>query len=136
MTQLSNKNDSNPGEEAFKKSSSESGENIKKNIRENPAAIGFDDDRLMVELADFFKVLGDTTRIKILSLLFERDMYVNEIANRLGISQSAISHQLRVLKQARLVRYRRMGREISYGLDDEHVREVFEKAYEHVKEIY
>ena len=132
MNQLSDKNDSNPGEEAFKKSSSESG----KNIGENPTAIGFDDDRLMVELADFFKVLGDTTRIKILSLLFERDMYVNEIANRLGISQSAISHQLRVLKQARLVRYRRMGREISYGLDDEHVREVFEKAYEHVKEIY
>ncbi len=92
------------------------------------------DEVIFSELAEFFKVLGDRTRVKILFLLLKKGLYVNEISRALGISQSAISHQLRILKQARLVKYKRNGKEVLYNLDDEHVKDVFEKAFEHVKE--
>ena len=83
-------------------------------------------------LADFFRVFGDATRIKILCALSASPLRVADIASLLGMSQSAISHQLRVLRQARLVRIRRSGRSSIYGLDDDHVRTVFEQGFRHV----
>ena len=92
------------------------------------------DEIMFFELADFFKVLGDTTRVKILFELSKESLWVSELAKRVNMNQSAVSHQLRILKQARLVRARRRGREIYYSLDDEHVEELFKKAMEHLEE--
>ena len=88
----------------------------------------------LYELADLFKVFGDSTRIKILYVLFENEMCVYDIANILNMTQSAISHQLRVLKQARLVSTRREGKTIFYSLCDDHVKTIFYHAMEHVME--
>jgi len=87
----------------------------------------------LVNLADFFKVFGDTTRMKILYALFQAEMCVCDIAYLLGMSQSAISHQLRVLKQAKLVKFRKEGRVVYYSLDDEHVQAIVEQGYKHIK---
>ena len=76
----------------------------------------------LYDLAELFKVFGDSTRIKILSALFQSEMCVGDIAVALGMTQSAISHQLRVLKQAKLVRYRKEGKVVYYALDDDHVK--------------
>ncbi len=88
----------------------------------------------LYDLAELFKVFGDTTRIKILCALFESEMCVCDIAALLNMNQSAISHQLRVLKQARLVKYRKEGKVVYYSLDDEHVKQVFEVGLMHVNE--
>ena len=88
----------------------------------------------LYDLADLFKVLGDTTRVKILSALFQAEMCVCDIAALLGMTQSAISHQLRVLKQARLVRFRKEGKVVYYFLDDEHVRGIFDQGLIHIAE--
>lgn len=88
----------------------------------------------LYDVAELFKVFGDTTRIKIICALFEHEMCVCDIANLLNMSQSAISHQLRVLKQARLVKYRREGKVVYYSLDDEHVRHIFNQGLAHVSE--
>ena len=88
----------------------------------------------LFDLAEFFKVFGDTTRIRILYALFQSEMCVCDLAYLLGLTQSAISHQLRVLKQAKLVRFRREGRVIYYALDDDHVKSIFDQAYEHIQE--
>ena len=88
----------------------------------------------MYELADLFKVFGDSTRIKILYVLFENEMCVYDIANILNMTQSAISHQLRVLKQNRLVRYRKEGKTVLYTLADEHVFTILSQGIEHVEE--
>lgn len=93
-----------------------------------------DESSLMV-LAEFFGIFGDVTRLRILSLLARTDLCVQDIAAHLGMNQSAISHQLRVLKQARLVRYRRSGRLIFYSLDDNHVKQVFSQGLDHVREM-
>jgi ArsR family transcriptional regulator len=85
-------------------------------------------------LSDFFKVMGDFTRLRIIHFLSDREMNVNEIAAELGMEQSAISHQLRILKQSRLVKYRREGKQVFYSLDDQHVRQVFIQGLEHVME--
>ncbi|MGB9839529.1 ArsR/SmtB family transcription factor [Thermovenabulum sp.] len=90
----------------------------------------------LYDLAEFFKVFGDTTRIKILCALFSSEMCVCDIAALLNMSQSAVSHQLRVLKQARLVKYRREGKVVYYSLDDEHVKQVFDQGLLHIKEKY
>ena len=82
------------------------------------------DEERLYDLAELFKVFGDTTRIRILYVLFESEMCVCDIAELLDMTQSAISHQLRILKQARLVRSRREGKTVFYALDDEHVRTV------------
>ncbi|MDP4177900.1 MAG: metalloregulator ArsR/SmtB family transcription factor, partial [Bacillota bacterium] len=79
-------------------------------------------DEILYDLADLFKVLGDSTRIKILCALLQAEMCVCDISSLLGMTQSAISHQLRVLKQARLVKYRKDGKSVYYSLDDEHVK--------------
>ena len=92
-------------------------------------------DEMLYELADLFRVFGDTTRIKILCALSVSDLCVADIAALLSMNQSAISHQLRVLKQARLVRVARRGRSSIYGLDDDHVRTIFEQGFRHVRHI-
>lgn len=92
------------------------------------------DEENLYNLAELFKVFGDTTRIKILWALFESDMCVCDIASLLGMTQSAISHQLRVLKQARLVKYRKDGKIVYYSLDDEHVKQIFDQGLVHINE--
>lgn len=88
----------------------------------------------LYDLAELFKVFGDTTRIRILYELFGGELCVGDIAERLSMTQSAISHQLRVLKANRLVRARRDGKTVFYALDDDHVRDIIEKGVEHVLE--
>lgn len=85
-------------------------------------------------LSDVFKVFGDGTRLKILWVLFDSELCVFDISEKLGMSQSAISHQLRILKQARLVKARREGKNTFYSLDDEHVKRIIEQVMIHVEE--
>jgi DNA-binding transcriptional ArsR family regulator len=93
------------------------------------------DDATSLELADIFKVLGDKTRIKLLSLLAaEEELCVCDIAESLQMGQSAISHQLRVLRAARLVKFRKAGKEAFYSLDDDHVVKLMRQGLEHVRE--
>lgn len=92
------------------------------------------DEEKLYDLAELFKVFGDSTRIKILCVLFESEMCVCDIAELLSMSQSAISHQLWVLKQAKLVKNRREGKTVFYALADEHVRTIFDQGMEHVEE--
>jgi ArsR family transcriptional regulator len=88
----------------------------------------------LYDLAELFKVFGDTTRIKILCALFDSEMCVCDIASLLNMTQSAISHQLRVLKQAKLVKYRKEGKIVFYSLDDEHVKMIFDQGLMHITE--
>ena len=88
----------------------------------------------LYNLADLFKVFGDTTRIKILFALFESEMCVCDIAALLNMTQSAISHQLRVLKQTKLVKFRKDGKEVYYSLDDNHIFSILAQGLEHIKE--
>ena len=88
----------------------------------------------LYDLAELFKVFGDTTRIKILYALFSSEMCVCDIAALLDMTQSAISHQLRVLKQARLVKYRKEGKIVYYSLDDEHIKQIFDQGLNHINE--
>ena len=92
------------------------------------------DEEILYDLAELFKIFGDSTRIKILYVLFESEMCVCDIANLLGMSQSAISHQLRALKQSKLVKYRREGKTVFYSLADGHVRTILDQGMEHVAE--
>jgi ArsR family transcriptional regulator len=94
----------------------------------------FLDEDELIEMAELFKMFGDSTRIKILSLLFEGEKCVQEITEASGSSQSAVSHQLRLLKQARLVRSRRSGKQIFYTLADDHVKTILGMAKEHLEE--
>ena len=91
------------------------------------------EDRLY-DLAELFKAFGDTTRIRILFALFEADVCVCDLAASLGMTQSAISHQLRLLKQARLVNGRREGKQMIYYLADDHVRTIIRMGMEHIME--
>lgn len=92
------------------------------------------DDKTMGEVAELFKVFGDATRAKILSCLEVRDLYVGEIAEILGMTVSAVSHQLRVLRSAKLVRGEKNGKEVKYSLDDNHVTMILECGLSHVME--
>ena len=92
-----------------------------------------DEDELY-DLAEIFKVFGDSTRIKILYVLFEAEMCVCDIAQLLNMNQSAISHQLRILKQNRLVKSRREGKAVFYSLADGHVRTIINQGLEHIQE--
>ena len=91
-------------------------------------------EELLNELADFYKVFGDATRIKILCVLLRSEMCVCDLAEMLGMTQSAISHQLRVLKQMKLVKNRREGKSIFYSLADEHVRTIIDQGRDHIEE--
>ena len=104
-------------------------EDVVKSVREKMP----DEDRLY-DLAEVFKVFGDSTRIKILYVLFESEMCVCDIAQLLGMTQSAISHQLQVLKKSKLVKYRREGKTVFYSLADGHVRTILGQGMEHVTE--
>ena len=88
----------------------------------------------LFDLAELFKIFGDSTRIKILYVLFEAEMCVCDIAQLLGMTQSAISHQLQVLKKSKLVKYRRDGKTVFYSLADDHVRMILGQGMDHVNE--
>lgn len=92
-----------------------------------------DEDKLY-DLAELFKVFGDSTRIKILYVLFESEMCVCDIAQLLNMTQSAISHQLRILKQSKLVKSRREGKAVFYSLADGHVRTIINQGIDHIEE--
>jgi len=86
-------------------------------------------------LAETFRVLGDPTRVKILFALAQEELCVCDIANLLGTTNSAVSHQLRVLRNMRLVRYRKEGKMAYYSLDDDHIRHLFDEGLNHVEEM-
>ncbi|MBQ3574805.1 MAG: winged helix-turn-helix transcriptional regulator [Clostridia bacterium] len=88
----------------------------------------------LYDLAELFKIFGDSTRIRILYVLFEAEMCVCDIAEVLKMTQSAISHQLRLLKQAKLVKNRREGKTVYYSLADDHVRAIINQGMEHIEE--
>ena len=92
------------------------------------------DDEILYDLADLFKVFSDTTRIKILFALMDKDLSVGDIAEVVETSQSAVSHQLRILKQARLVRFKRQGKQLIYSLADDHVHTMLSQGMTHVCE--
>ncbi len=91
---------------------------------------------LFFRLAEFFKILGDATRAKILYALNQNEMCVCDIANVLGMSKSSVSHQLGTLRRANIVKCRKEGKEVYYTLDDEHVKGLFELGIEHIEEFY
>jgi DNA-binding transcriptional ArsR family regulator len=91
-------------------------------------------EEIMYDLAELYKIFGDSTRIKILCVLLESEMCVSDISLLIGISQSAISHQLRSLKQSKLIKYRREGKTMLYSLADEHVRTIINNGIEHISE--
>lgn len=86
------------------------------------------------ELADFFKVFGDVTRIKILCVLFQAELCVCDLAEIVGMTQSAVSHQLRILKQMKLVKNRREGKTVFYSLADGHIQSILNQGMEHIAE--
>ena len=92
------------------------------------------EEELLNELADFYKVFGDATRIKILCVLLRSEMCVCDLAEMLGMTQSAISHQLRVLKQMKLVKNRREGKTVYYSLADGHIQNIISQGMEHIME--
>lgn len=92
------------------------------------------EEELLYDLAELFKVFGDSTRVKILSALFESEMCVCDLSVALSMTQSAISHQLRVLKQANLVKFRREGKVVYYSLSDNHIKSIFDQGLLHVQE--
>ena len=91
-------------------------------------------DESLYELSDLFKVFGDSTRIRILCALIQAEMCVCDIAYLLNMTQSAISHQLRILKQARLVKNRKDGKVVFYSFDDEHIKQIFNQGLSHINE--
>ena len=93
-------------------------------------------EEMVYDLAELFKIFGDVTRVKIIYALLEREMCVCDIATLLEMTQSAISHQLRVLKKARLVKFRKEGKTVFYSLDDYHIDKIFSFGLDHIKEIY
>ena len=92
------------------------------------------EEEILYDLAELFKIFGDSTRIKILYVLFESEMCVFDISQLLNMSMSAISHQLRILKQNRLVKSRREGKAVFYSLADGHVRTIINQGLEHIQE--
>ncbi len=92
------------------------------------------DDETLYDLAELFKIFGDATRVKILCALFTNEMCVCDMAALLGVTQSAVSHQLRALKQARLVKFRKEGKVVYYSLADDHVKTIFDQGLTHINE--
>ena len=89
-------------------------------------------DETIHAMAEMFKVMGDPTRLRILSLLAEKELCVGELADHLAVSQSAVSHQLRILRALNIVRFQKMGREVFYSLADDHVRDILSRTIEHI----
>ena len=93
------------------------------------------DEEKSIDLAELFKIFGDSTRIKIINVLLEEELCVNDISKKINVSQSAVSHQLRILKTSKLVKHRKEANMIYYSLDDNHVKKIFELGCEHINEI-
>ena len=104
-------------------------ENLLKIVRET-----MPEETELYDLAELFKVFGDSTRIRILFVLFEAEVCVCDLASALNMTQSAISHQLRILKQDKLVKSRREGKSVFYSLADDHVRTIINQGREHIEE--
>ena len=119
----------NPEEADLGCDSCEVHENLVKIVNET-----MPDETELYDLAELFKVFGDSTRIQILFVLFEAEVCVCDLAEALHMTQSAISHQLRILKQMHLIKYRREGKNILYSLADDHVRTILQMGLEHVLE--
>lgn len=94
------------------------------------------DDNKIIDISELFKIFGDSTRIKIINILLDDELCVGDIADKINATQSAVSHQLRILKSSKLVKYRKVGNTIYYSLDDNHVKKIFELGCEHINEIY
>lgn len=92
------------------------------------------DDDILYDLADLFRIFADSSRIKILYALYESELCVSAITQALGMTQSAVSHQLRALKQSKLVKYRREGKTVFYSLADDHVVTILAQGMEHIEE--
>lgn len=95
---------------------------------------GLPDENMLFDLAELFKIFGDSTRIRIMSALFKTEMCVCDIAELLKMTQSAISHQLRILRQSKLVKTRKDGKTVFYSLADEHVMQIFDQGLSHISE--
>ena len=93
-----------------------------------------DEDKI-IDLAELYKIFGDSTRIKIINILIDNELCVNQLSEKTNVSQSAISHQLRILKSSKLVKYRKEGNSIFYSLADDHVEKIFKIGCEHINEI-
>lgn len=89
----------------------------------------------VIDLSELFKMFGDSTRIKILSILLDEELCVNDISKKINATQSAVSHQLRILKTSKLVKYRKEANLIYYSLADDHVKKIIELGSEHINEI-
>ena len=96
--------------------------------------MGIPEKENLEQIAELFKAFGDPTRVHILSLLLRQELCVTDIAEAVELSQSAISHQLRILKQMHLIKYRREGKNLLYSLADDHVRTILEMGLEHIME--
>jgi len=92
------------------------------------------DQAAAVDLAELFRTMGDANRMRIISLLIHHELCVHDVANLLGMSQSAVSHQMRALRQMRLVKSRKEGRNVYYTLDDDHVAQLFAIGLEHLRD--
>ena len=92
-------------------------------------------ENLIIDISELFKVFADQTRVKIINVLLENELCVNDIAYLINSTSSAVSHQLRILKNARLVKYRKIGKIVYYELNDEHVKILFNIGKEHINEI-
>lgn len=92
------------------------------------------DEAMLYELSDFFKILGDSTRMRILFAIDGEPMCVCDIADLLGMTKSAVSHQLKILRRSDLITYRKSGKNVFYTLADDHVKDIIEKALEHIGE--
>lgn len=92
------------------------------------------DDDVLVDMADFFKIFGDCTRLKIINVLLNSRVCVCDIANLLGMTHSAISHQLMVLKEFKIVKYEKVGKVVYYELDDDHIERIFNEGKNHINE--
>jgi len=93
------------------------------------------DEDKVIDLSELFKIFGDSTRVKIINVLLNEELCVNDISKKINVSQSAVSHQLRILKSSKLVKYRKDANMMYYSLDDDHVREIFELGCEHINEV-
>ncbi|MDD2578642.1 MAG: metalloregulator ArsR/SmtB family transcription factor [Eubacteriales bacterium] len=96
----------------------------------------YSDDNRLIDVSDLFKIMGDPSRMRMIMALLEQEYCVHELAELIETSQSAVSHQLRIMRQARLVRYRRDGKHSYYSLQDDHVRQLVQLALDHVNELY
>lgn len=93
-----------------------------------------DEDKI-IDISELFKIFGDSTRVKIINALIDNELCVCEIASKINVSQSAVSHQLRILKASKLVKYKKNGNCIYYSLADEHVEKIFKLGCEHINEL-